>query len=231
VGFETLIRWQHPDHGLASPAVFLPLAEETGLIVQIDQWVLQETHQRVGIWQRNYPSFASMFVTVNLSEKHLDKSGLVEFLEQILAKEGVESHRLKIEFPESGIIENFEFVMGLFSKLKSMGIDVLIDDFEASYSSLTYLSKLPIYALKIENTLVSLMASQQEQQSLVHEIIRLSQRLGIKVIIKGIETREQLNQAKSMGFRYGQGRLISEPVQAEAVERLLAKGAGFSIKI
>lgn len=231
VGFETLIRWRHPDHGLASPAVFLPLAEETGLIVQIDQWVFRETHQRVKVWQRNYPSFAPMFVTVNLSEKHLAKSGLVGFIEQVLAEGGVEPHRLKIEFSESGIIENLEFVMELFSKLKSMGIDILIDHFEASYSSLAYLSKLPIYALKIENALVSLMASQQEQQSVIHDLIRLTHRLGIKVIIKEIETREQLNQVKSLGFRYGQGRLISEPIQAEAVEKLLAKGAGFSLKL
>ncbi len=230
IGFEALLRWQHPDRGLASPSVFLPLAEETGLIFEIDHWVLQEAHRHVMAWRSKYPSFASMFITINLSGKHLTQFRLFETIEQLKVDDPCEWKRLRFEFIERSVIENLEYATEIFSKLKSMQIDILIDDFEPSYSSLTYLSKFPIFALKIENTLVNMLSQQREQQSIIQEISHLTRRLGILVIVKGIETEEHLNRMKSLGFKYGQGTFISHPIPLEAAEELLSVGGRISLK-
>jgi diguanylate cyclase (GGDEF)-like protein/PAS domain S-box-containing protein len=221
-GFEALLRWPHWDRGLVYPADFIPVAEETGLILPMGWWALREACRQLSIWQKTMPQGTPLTVAVNLSSKQFVQLDLALQLEQILVETGVAASSLKLEITESAIIDNTSSMIGLLLQLKSLGLQIAIDDFGTGYSSLSYLHRLPIDSLKIDRSFVSCMT--QDSAEIVRAIVGLAHNLGLDVIAEGVETVEQLEQLKALGCEFGQGYLFSRPVEHAEAEALLRRG-------
>lgn len=222
-GFEALVRWQHPEKGIVTPDRFIPIAEETGLIIPIDRWVLREACYQMHDWQARFPSYASMTISVNLSSKQLIQPDLVEFIEETLSETGLNGNTLKLEITESAILENNEYILQVFNQLQELGIQIQIDDFGIGYSSLSYLSNFPINALKIDRSFVNSLNDESNNIQILQAIVNLSHRLGVGVIAEGVETVGQLTQLKQLGCEYGQGYLLSMPLESKEVIKLLTE--------
>ncbi len=221
IGFEALVRWQHPNKGLVSPGQFIPIAENTGLIVPIDRWVIKEACQQMSEWQKNIPAFRDLTISVNISGKDFNQPDLVDFIEQTLLETGLEAKCLKLEITENALMENNDTTIEVFKRLQDLGVQIQIDDFGIGYSSLSYLSQFPINALKIDRSFVSAMSDNNPNLPILQAIVNLSQRLGVGVIAEGIETENQLDQLKKLGCEFGQGYLLSIPLEGEEVVRRL----------
>lgn len=221
IGFEALARWQHPQRGLLAPIDFIPMAEENGLILLIDRWVMREACQHMVEWHKESPQAPPLTISVNISGKQILQPDLIEFVDQTLQETGLEARFLKLEITETTIMEKSELTMSVFKKLQDLGVQVQIDDFGIGYSSLSYLSHFPINALKIDHSFVSKMAENGNHLQIIQAIITLTQRLGVGVIAEGVETEGQLNQLKELGCEFGQGYLVSRPIDEEAVKKLL----------
>jgi EAL domain-containing protein (putative c-di-GMP-specific phosphodiesterase class I) len=222
-GFEALLRWRHPSRGLLSPGEFMPIAEETGLIFPIDRWVIREACQQMCEWQKQIPEAKSLTMSVNLSGKQISQPDIFPFLENTLHQTGLEPSCLKIELTESSIIENNHHSTLAFEKLKAMGVQIQIDDFGVGYSSLSYLSKYPIDALKIDQSFVNQMNQNGNQMKIIQAIVNLTHRLGVDVIAEGIETSDQLNELKDLDCKFGQGYLIYKPLDKNEISLLLSE--------
>lgn len=220
-GFEALVRWQHPERGLISPLEFIPLAEETELIIPISHWVLRESCRQIRQWQLESPAQASLSISVNLSGKQFKQSGLVEYIKQTLQETNLSSASLRLEITESVVMENAEITTAMLRQLRSLGVQLSIDDFGTGYSSLSYLHRLPVNNLKIDRSFVSQMRPNNENSEIVRTIITLARNLSMEVVAEGIETEDQLGQLKALACDYGQGYLLSKPVTAEAASALL----------
>ena len=221
IGFEALIRWQHPERGLVFPGEFIPLAEETGLICLISWWVLHEACRQLRIWQTQLPTTEPLTISVNLSTKQFYQPDLVKRITQILQETGLDASNLKLEITESAIMDNVEFASAKLWQLRELGIQLHMDDFGTGYSSLSYLLRFPLDALKIDRSFISQMADGGESLEIVRTIIMLAQNLGINAIAEGVETTEQLTQLKSLQCKYAQGYLFSRPVDAETALALI----------
>ncbi len=221
-GFEALLRWRHPDRGILQPGVFIPLAEETGLIIAMDRWVLMEACRQLKEWQDMGQFDPPLTISVNLSGKQVVQPGLVERVEEVLRETGLDPQSLKLEMTENAIMENNKFTIDVFTSLRGLGVQVQIDDFGVGYSSLTYLSQFPINALKIDQTFVRMMNRDNNQLKIVQAIVMLTNRLGVGVIAEGMETESQMEQLKELGCEYGQGNLISAPLSRQAMGALLS---------
>jgi diguanylate cyclase (GGDEF)-like protein/PAS domain S-box-containing protein len=226
IGFEALVRWQHPERGLLIPRDFLLLAEETGLIIPLDRWVLKKACHQMNSWHREMPTDPPLTISVNFSAKQLVQADLVEVVEGILEETGLDPNTLKLEITENTIMETSPFTSGIFSRLQSLGVQLQIDDFGVGYSSLGYLSNFPLNALKIDRTFVGKMHEDQNQLEIIQTIVNLTHRLGVGVIAEGVETLDQLDQLKQIGCEYGQGYLVSVPIDTEAVQILLKETYG-----
>ena len=220
-GFEALVRWQHPTRGLILPEDFISLAEEAGLIVPIGYWVLDEACRQLKIWQERFPSKPSLTMNVNLSTRQCVEIDLIEKIITTLKKYDLDTGSLKLELTESLIIEDSEYVIGILSRLRELGIQVQIDDFGTGYSSLGYLNKLPIDTLKIDRTFISQMGKNQSGREIVHTILALAHGMGMKVIAEGVETEDQLANLKEMNCEYAQGFLFARPVDEQKAAELL----------
>ncbi len=227
-GFEALVRWQHPERGLVSPTEFIPVAEETGLIIPIGWWVLQEACRQLRAWQLTcaqvslgYPLAQPLTVSVNLSGKQFLQPDLLPQIGQILQKTGLDTNSLKLEITESVIIEQTESTTAILLQLRALGIQLYIDDFGTGYSSLSRLHRFPIDCLKIDRSFVSRMESDSENFEIVRTIVTLAHNLGMDVTAEGVETVEQLAQLKSLGCECGQGYLFSKPVDSKGVEAMI----------
>lgn len=220
-GFEALVRWEHPERGTLSPAVFIPLAEETGLVIPLDRWVLHEACRQLREWQKQIHNFPNLTVSVNLSGKQVVQPGLVDKVKQVLIDTGLEPRYLKLEMTESAIMENNELTRSIFAELQALGVQVQIDDFGVGYSSLNYLSHFPVNALKIDQTFVARMIEDSNQMKIVQAIVMLTERLGVGVIAEGMETESQMMTLKKLGCQFGQGNLVSEPMDGQHIIAML----------
>jgi EAL domain-containing protein (putative c-di-GMP-specific phosphodiesterase class I) len=221
-GFEALVRWNHPRRGMISPADFIPVAEETGLIVPIGQWVLEEACKKVREWQVSSPGHRALSLSVNLSARQVAQPDLLERIEGALSESNLQPHHLKLEITESVVMGNAEAAAQMFKQLRSLGVQLSIDDFGTGYSSLSYLHRFPLNYLKIDRSFVMRMTTDNEN-AIVKTIATLAKNLGMQVIAEGIETEEQYQRLKELGCEYGQGYLFSRPVDADSAFRLLAK--------
>ena len=215
-GFEALIRWQHPENGLVSPLKFIPLAEETGLINPIGQWVLREACRQLCLWQAQTPMEPPLTVSVNLSAQQFSQPDLVEQVQQSLAETGLNPRSLRLEITESAIMENPETAATMLQQIKTLGVQLYVDDFGTGYSSLAYLHRFPIDTLKIDRSFINRVDVDLEQLEIVRTIIQLAWNLGINVIAEGVETYKQLMQLKALRCEYAQGFFFSKPLDSEA---------------
>jgi diguanylate cyclase (GGDEF)-like protein len=222
-GFEALVRWQHPERGLVSPMEFIPVAEETGLIVPLGRWVLEEACRQVREWQYQSPEYRSLTLSVNLSGKQLNDPKLVQQVKDILLETEFDPRRLKLEITESVIMENAEAATSLLRQLRALGLQLSIDDFGTGYSSLSYLHRFPVTNLKIDRSFVSRMGLGDENLEIVRTIVMLARNLRMEVVAEGIETQEQHAQLKALGCHYGQGYLFSRPLAPEAARAFIEK--------
>jgi diguanylate cyclase (GGDEF)-like protein/PAS domain S-box-containing protein len=222
-GFEALVRWQHPHRGLISPAEFIPIAEETRMILPIGHRVLIEACRQMQAWQERFGACAPRLISVNLSSKQLAHPDLVAQIHKVLQETGLTPCGLKLEITESSFMENLEAAIAVLLQLKSTGIQLGIDDFGTGYSSLSYLYRLPIDTLKIDRSFVSRMGAHGEDSEIVGTIVALAHNLKLDVIAEGVETPEQLAQLQALRCEYGQGYYFSRPVPAEAASGLIAR--------
>jgi len=220
-GFEALVRWIHPTKGMVSPAEFIPLAEETRLIIPIGYWVLRSACQQLRIWQRQFKR--DLMMSVNLSGIQLEQSNVIFKIEEILGEIWVNPNTLKLEITESSIMKNPESVTALLNQIKQMKVLLSIDDFGTGYSSLTYLHRFPVDTLKIDRYFVSRMITDSDNLEIVRLIVNLAHNLGMDVTAEGIESLEELSLLKNLDCECGQGYYFSKPVDSQAATALLSK--------
>ena len=225
VGFEALIRWRPATNKIISPDKFVPVAEEIGLIVPIDSWVMQTVCQQLARWRTQFPHCCHLKMGLNLSVKDLRQAGLVEEIDRVLATTGLAGSSICLEVTESILIDDISQTVDVLSQLKARNIQIGIDDFGTGYSSLTYLHQLPADILKIDRSFVGQMQTGSRNYQLVSTIIALGKQLGLTVVAEGIETRQQLQWLQDLGCPLGQGFLFSTAVEpAEIENRFLRSG-------
>lgn len=222
-GFEALIRWQHPERGFVNPADFIPLAEETGLIVPIGLWILKKACQQLCHWQWQSSANRQLFMSVNLSSKQVAQTDLVSQIRDILDQTHVEAKYLKLEITESAVMDNAEMAARLLKRLKALGVQLSIDDFGTGYSSLGYLHRFPVNTLKIDRSFIGRIGEAAENIEIVRTIVSLAENMGMDVVAEGVETLSQLSQLRKLNCQYGQGYLFSRPVDAESVTTMISK--------
>lgn len=221
IGFEALLRWHHPTFGFVSPAQFIPIAEDSGQIIHITNWILEQTTQQIAKWQKISPAYKKLMVSVNISGKHISQDGLVETVEASLRNAKLKPASLKLEITESTAMENAERTIEILSELNRIGTQLSIDDFGTGYSSLSYLHRLPFDTLKIDRSFVYSVGENGENSEILQTIISLAKNLKMKVIAEGIETESQLRLLRNLGCDFGQGFLMSKPLPKDQAETLL----------
>ncbi|BDI28906.1 hypothetical protein CCAX7_009570 [Capsulimonas corticalis] len=219
--FEALVRWQHPTLGLVPPLKFIPLAEETGVIGPLGDWVMREACRQCRAWQIASPEQEELSIAVNLSARQLQLPGLAHQVAQILSETGLSANHLELEITESVMMGDPDAAIRTLQELKSLGVHIAVDDFGTGYSSMQYLSRFPIDTLKIDRYFIQKMV-EPEGFAIVHAIVDLSKSLHLRVVSEGIETEEQLSMLQLLDCNFGQGYLISAPVPAANAESLLA---------
>jgi diguanylate cyclase (GGDEF)-like protein len=222
--FEALVRWNHPEKGLINPIKFIPIAEETGLVMAIDLFVLQQACQQLRSWREEGISDASLTMNVNLSVKHFMSFDLLAQIDRVLQETGITGNSLRLEITESDIMENAEFAGKIISQLRDRQIQLSIDDFGTGYSSLSYLHRLPIDHLKIDRSFVMRIGKNGKNTEIIRAIIALAKSLGMFTIAEGVETQDQLDQIRELKCEFCQGYLFSKPVEASAARNLLITG-------
>jgi diguanylate cyclase (GGDEF)-like protein/PAS domain S-box-containing protein len=227
LSFEALVRWRHPERGLVGPGDFIPVAEETGLIVPLGLWVLNEACGQMREWQREGLADESVTISVNLSSRQFSQADLIEQISSALRESGLRAGNLKLEITESMVMENIDTAIDMLTQLRGLGVGLSIDDFGTGYSSLSYLHRFPIDTLKIDRSFVTQMTDNSENAEIVRTIVTLARSLGMAVVAEGVETADQLRQLGDLGCDYGQGYLFSRPVGAGQAAALLA-GEQFS---
>ena len=218
VGFEALVRWQHPTRGFILPDKFIPIAEEIGLIVQLDTWVFEQACHQMVLWQNQYANCFPLRVSVNFSAQDLCNPYLIKDIDRILAKTGLSGEEIALEITESMLIEDIEQTIEVLAQIASRNIHISIDDFGTGYSSLNYLHRLPANTLKIDGSFVGQMQMDNRNYQVVSTIIALGKQLELTVVAEGIETPEQLQQLQQLGCQLGQGYLFSSALTADDIE-------------
>ena len=220
-GFEALVRWQRPEFGLVMPGGFISAAEDTGLILWIGQWILQEACRQICAWNLQFPCTPPFTVAVNISAKQFAQADLVRQIGQVLSETGLAPENLRLELTESVTMRDEERTTRILSELRKLGVCLCIDDFGTGYSSLSYLRRFALDILKIDRSFVSDMLNNSESQEIVRTILSLGRNLRMKVVAEGVETCEQMTLLKSLGCEFAQGYLFSKPLDLAAVERTL----------
>jgi len=225
VGFEALLRWRHPQQGLVGPGVFIPIAEETGLIISIGDWILQEACRQLKIWQAKFPSEPPISMNVNLSVKQLSDPLLLSRVKKVLDETGIAAETLKLELTESALIPEIDAAAGVLSELRALHVGLKLDDFGTGYSSLSYLRNLHFDSLKIDRSFVSKLGSDEDTHAIVGTIVNLAHTLHMNVVAEGIETEQQLTELVELGCDSGQGYYFAKPLDTDAAEKLLETAA------
>jgi diguanylate cyclase (GGDEF)-like protein len=218
IGVEALIRWRHPGRGVIAPIEFIPIAEESGLIVPIGRWVLAEACMQAAIW---YGSGYRIGLSVNVSGRQLDDDELIEDVRRALAESGLDPTTLTLEITETTLMRDAEATAKRLSMLKELGVRIAIDDFGTGYSSLAYLRQFPVDALKIDRSFISGIAGSNGSAALIHTLVQLGKTLDIETLAEGIEERSQLETLQREHCDHGQGFLFSRPLDVDAVEQFL----------
>jgi diguanylate cyclase (GGDEF)-like protein len=214
IGFEALARWMHPEHGLIEPSTFIPIAEETGIIVPLGSWVLREACRQMKAWKDAHGS-SSLQMSVNVSSLQLTRPDFVLRVRNALQAADMNAAELTLEVTESVLMDGIENAVSTLTELRRMGVTLSIDDFGTGYSSLSYLASLPIDTLKVDRSFVGKMCGDDEGSEIVKAIFKLGSALGKRVFAEGIETTAQLLHLQELGCEFGQGFLLSRPVHAE----------------
>ena len=221
VGFEALLRWQHPIRGLVGPDEFIPVVEEMGLIQELGWWVLAQACGQLAKWRKLGPAYADLTMSVNLSVKQFTQPLLAEKIDTLLQRLGLPGCALKLEITESSLMTDTAAAIELLSKLKTLGVRLAIDDFGTGYSSLTYLQRFPLDTLKIDRSFTNAMSAGKKEKTIISSIMPLAQNLGMDVVVEGVETQEQLVFLKEVDCKFAQGFYFSKPMPVEEVEKLL----------
>ena len=222
-GVEALVRWEHPERGLVPPMDFIPLAEETGLIVPIGRWVLRQACQQVSRWQDQLGHGRRLNLSVNLSARQVQQPGLPADVADALAESGIPPERLVLEITESLLLYDQKGAAGKLDELKRLGVRLAIDDFGTGYSSLSYLRQYPIDVLKIDKSFINGVGASTEASQFVRAIVKLGQSLHLDVVAEGIEIGEQLSELRNARCEFGQGYYFAPPLQSHDIDRLLAE--------
>jgi len=222
VGFEALVRWRHPSRGLVSPSEFIPVAERTGLIVALGEWVLSEAVACLSKWQLQFPDYLPLNMSVNLSGIQLFAPNLLPLLDSLLRVHNLKGEFLKLEITESVLMENAEVAAGVLELLKARHVKVCLDDFGTGYSNLSYLQWLPIDTLKIDRSFVCCLEEGGKNLALLEAILNLASSLQLEAIAEGVETQEQLIILRSLGCNSYQGYFFSRPLEEEGAVALLS---------
>jgi EAL domain-containing protein (putative c-di-GMP-specific phosphodiesterase class I) len=221
VSAEALLRWEHPNLGLVSPDKFIPLSEETGLIVPIGEWVLQAACLQAKAWVQRFPSFQS--VAVNISGRQFQSGKLLETIEQALSNSGLDAAHLELEITESFLMEKADLTVRALDMLKALGLSLSIDDFGTGYSSLSYLKRFPVDKLKIDKSFIRDVTLDPDDAAIAKAVIALGRSMQLQIVAEGVETHEQLAFLAEQGCDIAQGYLYSRPVPAEQFEAFMLK--------
>ncbi len=220
VSFEALARWNHPERGPISPGVFIPIAEESGLIIPLTNWVIDEACRQLSLWHQRGPQFADLKMHVNISGFGLAQSAFVHGVTRTLLTHGIQPRHLTLEITESTLMAHIDNAVDTMTQLRKLGLNISVDDFGTGYSSLNYLSSLPINSLKIDRSFVEELQANAPNSEIVRAIVTLGGSLGKSVIAEGIETPSQLQRLRDLGCEYGQGFLLACPLPAAQADVL-----------
>lgn len=219
IGFEALVRWEHHEIGLIPPARFIPLAEASGMILDIDMWVFREACRQSKKWQER--GFPLLPVSINLSAKHFDQRNLIENIVDILRETRIDPHLVVIEITESVFIRQMESVIEMLSELQALGIQISIDDFGTGYSSLSQLQRLPVSIVKLDRTFIKDAEHDERKSAVVRAVIELAHSMGLRVVAEGIETEEERAFFSGLHCDELQGYYFSKPLRSEQFERYI----------
>jgi diguanylate cyclase (GGDEF)-like protein/PAS domain S-box-containing protein len=222
-GFEALVRWQHAEEGLLFPSRFISMAEETGLIIPLSWWVLRTACHQMSQWCSQFPNYACLTMSVNLSSKQFSMPGLKDRIQQILQEANLEPTHLKLELTESLVMEDVAGVTTVLNELQALGIRLAIDDFGTGYSSLSYLPRFPLTTLKIDQSFVHRLGDCNDNLEIVRTILSLAHKLRLDVVAEGVETEGQATKLREMGCEYGQGYFFHKPLNVETATQVLAR--------
>ena len=225
-GVEALVRWQHPDRGVVGPTDFIPVAEETGVIIQLGRWVLRQACEQARAWDLVAPG-RPLTMNVNVSGRQVSEPGFVAEVAQVIAETGLDPSRLVLEFTEGVLMQDTDATMVTLHALKALGIRLAIDDFGTGYSSLSYVRQFPIDILKIDRSFVASMADGPDETALMHSILQLSETLHLETVAEGIEDAGQLSELRTLGADLGQGFLFAKPLASNEITALLADPGGW----
>ena len=221
---EALIRWEHPECGFVPPSEFIPLAEETGLIVPIGRWVLEEACRQAKGWQERHDDVSILWLSVNLSARQLGHKEITRHIEDALKSSGLHASNLSLEMTETALVEDVTSAVAALGRLKDLGVRVEIDDFGTGYSSLSYLKRFPADFLKLDNSFIGdLGGDGGAGATITGAVVSLAHALDLRVVGEGIETAEQLQSLKDLGCDMGQGYYFSRPLTREGMDNLLAE--------
>lgn len=226
IGFEALVRWMHPVLGPIGPSTFIPVAEETGAILAIGEWVTREACRQMAVWQLRYPKDPPLSVSVNLSVRQFRQPDLVEMIARILTETGLAPASLQLEITESVLMEEPESAIQTVQRLKALGVGIQLDDFGTGYSSLAYLCRMPLDALKIDRSFILRMPESHADAEIVRTVLALARSLGMEAIAEGVEQDEHMSQLRELGCQFAQGFCFGKPISSQETEALLARPEG-----